>query len=524
MNRPRRRHKHAVPAWGLIYAAIAIAIVCGVLASSTKALIGTPNVNDVAAAITELDVEEARHLIARMHDDTPALAFERARLAIYTGDCDGAAAILSTLEGTQEVRDLSELAKSCAKATAASVVIDDTKNGVWLRLQDDTDRALVPFLTEVVAEARASVERDFGLRMPRPLRVDLVRDLFSLSAVSGLSVRAAETTGTVAVARWGRVTMLSPRAAALGYSWEDTLAHEITHLALSRATRDHAPLWLQEGLAKREETRWRPPRPFDRTPRPEAVARSALENGESVGVDALGPSIAMLPTPRAASIAFAEVQSFIEYLVTKKGTAALHLLLMDLRGLGEEGANAALRSVTGFDLQGWIVLWQHDLRAEPSPPPDVTEPTLSALHPREVARAVRLGDLLFGRGAYAQAAASYRDALRGDERDPAVRWRLGRALIASGQTKDAVPFFRSANDVAAAHAGWYALSGRLLASSGDVAASKTAFVLAIANHPYLEDAACEGHFRSPPQNTDPPLPADPTVRALCEAARKVPRD
>jgi len=42
----------------------------------------------------------------------------------------------------------------------------------------------------------------------------------------------------------------------------------------------------------------------------DSVARSALLSGESVGVDKLGPSIAMLPTADAATIAFAEVASF----------------------------------------------------------------------------------------------------------------------------------------------------------------------------------------------------------------------
>jgi hypothetical protein len=43
-------------------------------------------------------------------------------------------------------------------------------------------------LTDVAVRARAALEKDLGVEMPRPLRIDLVRDLFSLSAVSGLPV------------------------------------------------------------------------------------------------------------------------------------------------------------------------------------------------------------------------------------------------------------------------------------------------------------------------------------------------
>ena len=113
--------------------------------------------------------------------------------------------------------------------------------------------------------------------------------------MTGLPYESAQTTGTVAVAKWGRVTLLSPRASHHGYPWRDTVAHELTHLAVTRASRDRAPLWLQEGVAKREEIRWRDPGPFDDRPPPEAVVQRGLELGLGVPLDKLGPSIAMLP-------------------------------------------------------------------------------------------------------------------------------------------------------------------------------------------------------------------------------------
>src|SRR5690606_5446502 len=133
---------------------------------------------------------------------------------------------------------------------------------------------------------------------------------------------------------------------------------EITHLALARATRDRAPLWLQEGIAKREETRWREPRPGDGQPSAESIAYHAMMNGRSVGIDKLGPSIAMLPTPEAASIAYAEVQSFINYWIEQNGDAALKLLFADLKGLGSLNPDAALRSVSGYTLEEWNIKWR----------------------------------------------------------------------------------------------------------------------------------------------------------------------
>ena len=51
--------------------------------------------------------------------------------------------------------------------------------------------------------------------------------------------------------------VVSPRATIFGYPWMDTLAHEYTHLLVSRISHDTVPVWLQEGLARFEQSRWR---------------------------------------------------------------------------------------------------------------------------------------------------------------------------------------------------------------------------------------------------------------------------
>jgi hypothetical protein len=496
-----------------------------VVASITPAAAETPGrARQAADAITELDVESARKLL-EVPSGSPALAFERARLAIYLGDCDTAAAILAAPDfaSSPETTSLAELAKSCARATAGAVIMEDQGAGLWLRLQDEADRVLVPFLTEVAVRAREQVERDLGVELPRPLRIDLVRDLFTLSAVSGLPVTAAENTGTVAVARWGRVTMLSPRATQQGYPWEDTLAHEITHLALSRATRDRAPLWLQEGIAKREETRWRKPRPFDHEPAADDVARRALLEGRSVGVDKLGPSIAMLPTPEAASIAFSEVTSFMEYWVKENGTPALHLLLTDLKGLGSDDASASLRSVTGYSLSEWIVRWQVWLRSRPAPPATGTEPEISREARDDLPRRLRLGDLLFGRGQSKAASVQLDLALKGAPREAALRWRAARAHLAIQELDDAVTALGKAGDVRSLHGAWFALTGRVQAEAKDPRADLS-FRMGIAVDPLSEDVACEGQWTPRGGGAAPAPPKEPNRRALCLSARKIPRD
>ncbi len=479
-------------------------------------------------AITEMDVARARSLSEQYQhaslsvEESHRLAIERARLGLYVGDCDSAEAILATLPPEEDQRmGLAQLAERCAGAVAASLIVEDEARGIWLRLQDGDDEPLVPYIVEVADRAREAVRVDLGVELPRPLRIDVVRDLFSLSSVSGLPLQAAETTGTVAVARWGRVTLLSPRASRHGYPWEDTMAHEIVHLALSRATRDFAPLWLQEGVAKRQEQRWREPRPFDDVGSHDLIAQRALLTGNSVGVDKLGPSIAMLPSADAASIAFSEVTSFINFWIETNGRAAFRLLLADLKGLEDRDPGAALRGVSGYGLGEWIARWQGHLRALELP---VAAHAVDPSAPGADMRDVRLGDLLL-RGQHFEAAARYFDAAR--QMAPqvsALRFRASQAELAAGRPGTAAARLGELEDIDGPHAGWFALRGRLQAEALDSAAATRSSRMALSLDPWSELVACEGHSHAllgadPWQPQDP---MDPARRRLCLMARARP--
>ncbi len=488
-------------------------------------------VERISNAITEIDTARATQLLEHANTDSPLMSLERARLAVYLGECDRAMVILSNpaLTESREGASLAELAKTCAGATAAGFVVEDKQRGVWLRLQDDADKALAPFIFEVAAQARDTVAKEIGIDLPRPLRIDLVRDLFSLSAVSGLPLKAAETTGTLAVARWGRVIMLSPRAPVQGYPWQDTLAHEITHLLVTRSTRDFAPLWMQEGLAKRFEVRWRPPRPFDRPDWADTGARNAALDGRSVGIDKLGPSIAMLPTPEAAGTAFAEVTSFMHFFIEQNGEPALRLLFADLRGNGAEGADAALVSVTGYNLAEWNARWQRFLRQPIKTSPENTPSAAPGPRvQRDLSRRVRLADLLAARGHGRESADEIEPLLTATPRLPQVRARAARGLYQVGDDAGAERDLGAVTEIDGLYGPWFALSGRGFKRRGQLSEAESAFTLGLSADPLSDEVACEGYPRAPAVASgtaqEPPLPTRPTWKELCENARAVPRD
>src|SRR3984957_8950335 len=441
--------------------------------------------NRAGALIAGLDYDDARRVLASADADDPRVLLERARLAIYELDCDGAAAILARpeVEHVEGGQELADIAHGCQRVTAALAVDRDEARGVEVFWQDEHDRALAPLLIDTVATARDALTRDLGVNWPRPTRVVVVRDLLSLSAMTGLPYESAQTTGTVAVAKWGRVTLLSPRASHHGYPWRDTVAHELTHLAVTRASRDRAPLWLQEGIAKREETRWREPGPFDDRPPPEAVVQRGLELGLTVSLDKLGPSIAMLPSADAAMIAFAEVTSFVRFYAQTAGDEALPKLLEGLRA--DKTADLALAEASGADLKAWDVRWRAYLATKPHEP----LPALFGLGAeppdlRSLREEVRLAELLYGRDAPGQALTEM-DRIKAAAalEDPSVRHLRARLLEAVGRTKEAEALVTDAKDVVSSFGPWWAIRGRLARARGEGDTADASFLEAVANDP-----------------------------------------
>ncbi|HEX8795848.1 MAG TPA: hypothetical protein VF765_33090 [Polyangiaceae bacterium] len=481
----------------------------------------------VEGLIAGLDYEPARQILESADADDPAIAVERARLAIYELDCDGAAAILARpeVQKTESGEQLADIARGCQRVTAALASDRDEKRGIELRWQDEHDRALAPLVFDTVAAARETLSRELGVDWPLPTRIVIVRDLLSLSAMTGLPYKSAQTTGTVAVAKWGRVTLLSPRASPHGYQWRDTIAHELTHLAVTRASGDRAPLWLQEGVAKREEIRWRTTGPFDDRPTPEAIVTRGTELNLGIPLDKLGPSIAMLPSADAAMVAFAEVTSFVRYYARTQGDDALPKLLSALKDGAEP--DQALVSASGADLQAWDSRWRAYVASRPAE----SLPALFGLggektdasRLRDLRDRSRLAELLLARD-HAPEALKELDRIElaggptspeGWERamgDPSVVWLRARALEASGRQAEAEPLVADPLRLLSPYAPWWATRGRYARLRADEPMAGDSFWQAVAADPFDPEGACETIDAAA-------LPADPAKAPLCSAAR-----
>ena len=369
--------------------------------------------------------------------------------AFYSGDYERATARLAELKEAGAVARLGGLADIIESTYQTTKNYETFKSGnIEVRYQPGLDEILVPYAVDTIKSAAEALERELGMKMISPIRLEIYPDADSLARVSSLSIEAIRNTGTIALCKWGRLMIASPRALLRGYPWLDTIAHEYTHLVVTKATVDRAPVWLQEGLAKLLETRWRRPAPeLPRNPPSDRLLYAAAQADELLDFDRLHPSIALLPSQRDAALAFAQVSSFMDMFYRLHGAEGVKQALEEVAG-GVD-ARKALATAAATPWHQLERQWKESLANRPKPPQarllrrylseEATEHDELADVQRETARKyLRLGDLLWVRSRPAAASIEYGKAHRVAPDDPVVASRFARSAIAGGRPGDAI--------------------------------------------------------------------------------------
>ena len=158
------------------------------------------------------------------------------------GDYDGAAHALATAaqaaNASPDVKMLADLAKEARDA------IKDHKEErtahIVIRYPAE-DAVLVPYARDTLEAAYQALHDDLGFDAEIPIRVEFYRSPSDLAAVSSLSQAEVARTGTIALCKWARLMVTTPRALAYGYPWLDSINHELVHYAVSTLTGDKRP-------------------------------------------------------------------------------------------------------------------------------------------------------------------------------------------------------------------------------------------------------------------------------------------
>jgi hypothetical protein len=444
------------------------------------------------------------------------------------------------------VRGLADLAKEARDAVKDHK--ENVASNIVIRYAPE-DAVLVPYARETLEAATKALREDLGFEAELPIRVEFYRSPSDLAAVSSLSQAEVARTGTIALCKWARLMVTTPRALAYGYPWLDSINHELVHYAVSALTGDRAPVWLQEGLAKFLERRWREAPGGRIQPAMEHLLAKALRSGRLISFEAMHPSMAKLPSAEDATLAFAEVANAIAFLHEKGGMAALRDAIK--RVAAGEDARQAVSAAAGGSWPDFERGWKTFMAAQKYKTfPAIDIPTVHIRKPGAIAsgrkpaeedalssslkagapyRHLRLGNMLMQRERPRAAAAEFekgaklvRDKPRSD---PASAWvfpvKLGRTYLALGEPDRALKALGGLG-VLYPDLPWPNLiAGEALLAKGDAAAAVEPLRASLATNPFdprVHCALAEAYAKVPAESR-PPAATVLREQQLCKELR-----
>ena len=396
--------------------------------------------------------EEAHKVIEQMTVDAPSAPetrYLRAELAFLDGEYQKAIELVQGLDGDAvdgNVGSLRQLAASTIEATRGFASQKSSGGHFVIHYKPGKDEAIVELTGEVLEAAHKAMSEDFGYAAPGPVRVEILGAPADLARVSTLTEKEIETTGTIALCKYGKLMVVTPRATVFGYPWMDTMVHEYVHYVVSRMSHDKVPVWLHEGLARYEQVRWRGPATRPLTAMDEHLLAAALKKNDLISFDDMHPSMAKLPSQKAAALAFAEVATMVAYVHQEGGYPALRKALASIKS-GKSARKAvaeALEKKWPEVEKGWMqYLRAARLKSSPSLAGRAgrqirfksSEGEDENLGTDEIANArarkhARLGGILRVRGLSDAAAIEYEKALAAaGPGDPYVAGKLSRTYL-----------------------------------------------------------------------------------------------
>lgn len=503
--RTGRKSSLVAVAWGL-----ALALTGGRAAAAGEE--GRSLRGEVERALVELeawDTEGAIKILEGLvaaYPAAPETAWIRGKVLFEQGNYAGA---VQAFDQAQELGGGSgpslaqdrKLAQAALEETAGGTVVESAHFIATAKARKDA--LLLPWTLSGLEAAYAALTQDLGYAPPGKVRVEIYDAPKALAHVSPLTVAEIKASGTIALCKYNRLMITSPRALLRGYPWLDTLSHEFVHFLVTRKGRNSVPIWLHEGLAKFLETRWRgaPGMAVDELSL--RLLEEAAKKKELIPFAAMHPSIAKLPTQEKAALAFAEVESAIRLLYGRGGQGALTELVAamaagfnDQRAVaqaygktfaqfeadwradvarprvkkpGEKGAGAAQKKL----------VFQDDVKGkkEDSKVPSPKDPAAR--------RAVRLGEIFYGRGRWQAAALEYAKARALlPEEDVVVARRYAVSQLQLGNVRQAAEALEKAALRDVTEGAVQLLLGQVRLRLGDLAGARTALYAAVAVDPF----------------------------------------
>lgn len=508
----RAKNRVRAMGWALL---LAIALAC------PRALAQRPSGEIQAAwhALESWDLKEARARLDGLkvlRPDAPQVRRLEARVLFEEGRLDEAEAVLDALGiGADAPDDEARLIRETRRLTRRYAAAESAH--FRFRFPPGKDALLAPYALETLEAIRTALEADLGYAPQGKITVEVYETAEALSKVSTLPIEAIKTTGTVAICKFNKLMITSPKALVQGYDWRDTLAHEYVHLVVSQMSQNRVPIWVHEGLAKFFETRWNGAAGRGLSPASAAFLFQEQKKGKLIPFEKMHPSLALLPSQDEAALAYAEAFSAIEFLHARGGNGIL-IRLIEAFGEGK-GDRQAIHQATGRPFPHFLRDWKRYLAKRPAPREalplaaerrrfaDEEQPPESAAAARdgqalpeekklrigdfldirdeEARRRAHLGELLRVRGRNKAAIDEFAQAqARVGDRSPMLSLRFAQALIALGEKPRAEACLKASLQLFPGQVRAHLSLGELYFESGRLEEARAALIAVVGIDPF----------------------------------------
>lgn len=457
------------------------------------------------------DIEGAQTIARQLEQsapDDPGTKFLLGRVAFENGDYGRAAELLREALGPAAEKNADYALAAAAEAETRNTVVEESAH-FSVRYRPGKDAALVPYTLDTLEAAYAALVQDLDYVPAGKIRVEIYNSPKALARVSSLSEEAIKTTGIIALCKYNRLMVTSPRALWRGYDWQDTLTHEFVHFLVTKKSRNTVPIWLHEGIAKYLETRWRGAPGLALEKPAEALLQRAVKNDALIPFARMHPSIALLPSQEDAALAFAQVFTVIEMVDQRAGIKGLRKIIDTLKAGGSD--REAVGAALSMTFEQFEARWKQSLRARPavktSPrleklvfrddrkQPESKEERTKAYErgelgtlPSSAAKHAHLGELLRARSRLAAASVEYEKAiaLAGPTHPPLAR-KYALTQLALGRSEKAEKALRASLAAEPDDQTNHLLLGRILVQTDRHAEAKDHLLIANRRDPFDEE-------------------------------------
>ena len=335
----------------------------------------------------------------------------------------------------------------------------------------ERDSLLVDYALDALEKTYEEIGEGLDFFPEGKVLVEVYPTTEGFTHASSLSQRQIEISGAIGICKFNRIMIISPRCLVYGYRWLDALAHEFIHYLIAKITGLNIPLWLNEGLAKYHETRWRVQGPNYLIPLYRNSLSQASKERTWVDFRKMRKGMPGLESRGEVVLAFAEVSLAVDYLLQYQGKEKLIGFLQELgrnNWKGREGKfetvekrwDKLFRQFFGIDQQEFQNVLREFLgKMNLEETPGIALDSFKLKEEGEEADEleeyvgvgarghVRLGDMYRQRGRFNVALIEYEKGSRKEPNNHVILNKMGKTYSALGKFKDAEESFKKSLQV-----------------------------------------------------------------------------